>query len=348
MNDGNPKDAIGSRIKKRVPIQHPSKDLVSLTPPQDGWTLPAVMRPAAPGVDISGWAALARSEIQTTLLRYGAIVFRGFEVKSEEEFQRFIQSASGDPLPYEEQSSPRTKVQGNIYTSTDHPPDQPIFLHSENSYRTSWPLKIFFYCHVEPECGGETPIADTRRILSRIRPDVRNVFARKGVMYVRNMGAGLGLPWQVVFQTEDQKKVEQYCSSAGIECIWRPDDGLTTRQVRAAIRKHPVTGQDLWFNHAVFFHFSTLPLETQTTLRSVLTDDQIPNNTYWGDGSPFEPEVLDHLRSIYELETVSFPWQKGDILMLDNMLAAHGRSPYKGARKILVGMTEPYSSNPGS
>jgi hypothetical protein len=28
--------------------------------------------------------------------------------------------------------------------------------------------------------------------------------------------------------------------------------------------------------------------------------------------------------------------------MLDNMLVAHGRAPYKGGRKILVAMAEPY------
>ena len=27
--------------------------------------------------------------------------------------------------------------------------------------------------------------------------------------------------------------------------------------------------------------------------------------------------------------------------MLDNMLVAHGRKPYEGTRKILVGMSEP-------
>ena len=39
-------------------------------------------------------------------------------------------------------------------------------------------------------------------------------------------------------------------------------------------------------------------------------------------------------------QAVAFPWERGDILMLDNMLVAHGRKPFTGPRKILVGMAE--------
>ncbi len=32
--------------------------------------------------------------------------------------------------------------------------------------------------------------------------------------------------------------------------------------------------------------------------------------------------------------------REGDILMLDNIMTSHGRMPYEGPRKVLVGMTE--------
>ena len=51
--------------------------------------------------------------------------------------------------------------------------------------------------------------------------------------------------------------------------------------------------------------------------------------------------MLDALREAYRLEAVSFPWRRGDVLMLDNLLASHGREPYEGDRRIVVGMTEP-------
>jgi hypothetical protein len=71
--------------------------------------------------------------------------------------------------------------------------------------------------------------------------------------------------------------------------------------------------------------------------------ENLPNNTYYGDGADIEPAALDELRAAYDAETVTIPWQEGDIMMLDNMLAAHGREPYTPPRQIVVGMAEPCS-----
>ena len=99
-----------------------------------------------------------------------------------------------------------------------------------------------------------------------------------------------------------------------------------------------------WFNHATFFHISTLVPVIRDALLMQFEEEELPNNTYYGDGSPIEPEVLEALRDIYEKEQVLFPWQQGDIMLLDNMLSSHGRSPFKGERKIVAGMAQPMTS----
>ena len=41
---------------------------------------------------------------------------------------------------------------------------------------------------------------------------------------------------------------------------------------------------------------------------------------------------------VYEELCVETPWQKGDLIALDNMLVAHARRPFAGERKIVVAM----------
>ena len=84
---------------------------------------------------------------------------------------------------------------------------------------------------------------------------------------------------------------------------------------------------------------TTLEPTIREALISEFKEEDLPNNTYYGDGTPIEPAVLDELRQAYREETVAFPWQKGDILMLDNMLTAHGRTPFVGPRQVLTGMS---------
>jgi alpha-ketoglutarate-dependent taurine dioxygenase len=308
--------------------------------------LPLLVEPASPGVDLAGWAASNRDLLEEKLLRHGGILFRGFGLKGPDDLSAVIRAVSGELLEYKERSSPRTQVEGNVYTSTDYPADQPIFLHNENSYQKEWPLKIFFLCRQPPGEGGETPIADCRKVMERIDPEIRERFAERKWMYVRNFGDGFGLSWPTVFQTTDRKVVEKHCREKGIEAEWKEGDRLRTRAVRDAVIAHPKTGEPSWFNHATFFHVATLEPSVREALVAEFSEEDLPANTYYGDGSPIEPEVMEHLRRAYRESTVAFPWQRGDLLMLDNVLVAHGRAPYGGAREILVGMAEPKTHDP--
>lgn len=319
------------------------ENLVRTESVSSGSDLPLAVLPAVEDLDLISWTASHREWIQSLLLRHGGLLFRNFQIPSIAEFQRFITALAGEPLPYKEQTSPRSRVQGNIYTSTEYPPEHAIFLHNENSYSSTWPLKIMFFCVTAPKTGGETPIADVRRVFSRVPDKVREHFMRDGWMLVRNFGTGYGLTWQTAFQTQDKEEVNRHCIANGIHAEWLSEDRLRIRQRRSAVRQHPVTGEAVWFNHATFFHVSTLAPEIRAALQTELAEEDLPYNTYYGDGSRIEPEVLDVLRDAYHQETVKFPWRQHELLLLDNMLVAHGRSAFSGPRQIVVGMSEPYS-----
>lgn len=326
---------------KRRTVRMSTAELVRSEPLYEGGVLPLLIEPRAEGINLVQWAREARRNISEQLARHGGILFRGFSVKSAADLEQVVEAVAGRSLEYRERSSPRSQISGNIYTSTDYPSAQSIFVHNENSYQQSWPLMLFFFCETAPQSGGETPIADCRNVLRRISAPVKERFRQKGWMYVRNFGDGFGLDWQIVFQTTDRSVVEEHCRRNGIETEWKEKNRLRTRAVRPAIARHPRTGEDVWFNHATFFHVTTLEPTIRKALLAEFGEDDLPTNTFYGDGSPIEAPVLDELREAYRQETVTFPWRKGDVLLLDNMLAAHGRAPYTGARNILVGMAEP-------
>jgi alpha-ketoglutarate-dependent taurine dioxygenase len=305
--------------------------------------LPLVIQPAAAKVSLNSWVIERREFLETSLLKHGAILFRNFGMSTVAEFEEFARIASNEVMDYRERSSPRHEVGTKVYTSTDYPASESIFPHNEHSYSETIPMRLFFFCATPARRGGETPITDCRKIYQRISPEIRERFEEKNWMYVRNFGERFGLPWQTVFQTTDPGVVEKYCRKHSIEFQWKNGGQLRTRQIRPAVAHHPRTGENVWFNHLTFFHVSTLTPVIRNMLLASFKEEDLPNNTYYGDGSPIEPEVLDELRQAYLQELEIFSWQQGDILMLDNMLVAHSRKPFSGPRKILFAMADPYT-----
>ncbi|HEX2254147.1 MAG TPA: SDR family oxidoreductase [Thermoanaerobaculia bacterium] len=305
----------------------------------NGSTLPLVLRPNLDDVDLAAWVRSNTEQVERDLLVHGGILFRGFAVASPAAFESFVNTVTPELANYVEGSSPRVMVGDKVYTSTEYPAEYFVSLHNELSYAHKWPSKIFFYCDVEPQQGGETPIADSRKVWQQIDPAVRSRFAEKGVLYTRNLHGdrGAGLSWQTVFETADRDTVEAYCREGGIDFRWRDDGGLTTRQVRPATIRHPKTGEPVWFNQVDQWHPSNLG-DLADALLATTSEEELPINAYFGDGSPLDPAELEHVRQVVRDSMVSFPWQKGDVLMLDNTLTAHGRMPFTPPRRVLVAM----------
>jgi alpha-ketoglutarate-dependent taurine dioxygenase len=309
---------------------------------------PLVMQPEVEQVNLVTWAQHNREVIETQLLKHGAILFRNFDFDEDgvTKFEQFARAFSPELLDYRERAAPRRTVGNNIYTSTEYPADQRIPLHHEMSYSHNWPMKIWFYCAQPAAGGGATPITDDRVVFERLDPRLKEPFMRKRVMYTRNFGENLDLPWQDVFQTTDKATVEMYCRQANTEFEWKDGNRLRTRQVRQAVVTHPRTGATVWFNHAHMFHLSNLEPATRAALLAEFTEENLPRNAYYGDGTPIEDSVLDEIRAVYDESAIVFDWQKDDVLMLDNILASHGREPFTPPRRILVAMAELFINDP--
>lgn len=331
---------------KPQPVRLSLSELVVEGRLEPGRDLPTVLTPAQPHVRLAPWAAQSVGFIDDHLRRAGALLFRGFGLNTLELFEEVVRAVTPRLLTYTERSTPRTSVSGDIYTATEYPADRQIPLHNENSYSHLFPHRLWFCCLQPAESGGETPLADSREVLRRLTPQTRERFTEKGVMYVRNYGQGIDLDWQTVFQTTSRRAVEDYCRGAGIEFEWRGEERLRTRQVRPAIQFEPETGEPVWFNQAHLFHVSSLETGVREDLLRTTVEEDLTRNAYYGDGSAIDEETLEEIRAVYRECAVTFPWRRGDVLLVNNLLTAHGRNTYQGARRVLVAMADKHHSAP--
>jgi len=304
--------------------------------------LPFVITPKHEGSELRELFKSTGNELEADLLKYGGILFRGFRVDGIEDFENIVKNSYGDPLDYNDRATHRSQVQGKVYTATNYPPELEIILHNESSFAAKFPMRIFFYCIQASETGGETPIADVREVYKQIDPAIRKPFEEKGVLYVRNLAGGpFGFTWQEVYQTQDKTEMERFCTEAETDYEWIDESKVRTKQLRPAIAKHPVTGESLWLNHATVLNVYAIEPKLQQMLLKFFKEKDLPNNTFYGDGTSIKREVIDELRRAYDSATVAFRWEPGDVLMLDNMLVAHGRKPFTGQRKVVVAMAKP-------
>jgi hypothetical protein len=307
----------------------------------DAERLPLLLEPGAGQLELTEWVAGHREWLNNQLRTAAGVLFRGFGVDSVAGFQEVVAAYSPQLLDYYERSTPRERVSGKVYTSTEYPPERHIPLHSESAYSYRWPRTLWFCCLQPASHGGATPLADTRVLLAALEQGLREQFTKRRVMYTRNYHDGFDIPWQVAFQTEDKGAVADYCRQVGMEYEWRRNGVLRTWQVLDAIVTHPDTGEQLWFNQVHAYHISSLDDEMQAAVRGTFADDDLPRNVCYGDGTPISGDELAHISQVYQQATVSFPWRTGDVLLLDNMLTAHGRAPYAGSRRVVVAMTDP-------
>lgn len=292
------------------------------------------------GHNLQKWLLNNKDQIYELLHTHGALLFRGFGVASVDEFQDVAGLFCDEFGSYVGGNSPRTRVASHVFTSTEYPKEERISMHNEASYLKHMPDRILFFCLEPAAQGGATPLADCRRVLSRIDPRVRSRFDRSGVRYIHNLhgGSGLGKSWMETYCTKDRKEVERCLQADGHSFEWKPNGTLRICMHAPATSRHPVNEEEVWINQAEQWHSSSMESTLLEDLLSILSEEELPHNAFLGDGSPLSKSDLENIRTAMAAEERVFKWQAGDLLLCDNLLVMHGRQPYSGNRKILVAM----------
>lgn len=319
--------------------------------------LPLVLTPKRP-TSHADFLELLRSErswLRQRLLEHGGLLFRNWPVAGASEFAGAIDAlGTGSAVNYIGGDSPRTKVSGAVYSSTEAPPAFKIPLHNELSFVRHYPKHIYFYCETAPAAKGETILGDARRIYRALDPGVRARFSDKQLKYVSAYyGKSLLMEvvnsfqrshksWREVFETDRREEVERLCRENDFEYRWHDDNWIKISQTRPAAITHPETSEWVWFCQPHLYDFNPRLLGTWRYVGAKLfyaRPHTRMHEVFHADGSALDRRDLYHIMDTLDANTVAFPWVKGDLLVLDNVLTMHGRASFEGPRRILAAMT---------
>jgi hypothetical protein len=338
---------------------------------QNGGRLPLLVEPDRAGRsagDLADWLSGERPLVEEKLTAHGAMLFRGFDVGGPAGFEKIARAIDPELKNDYLGTSPRDALTDYVFSASELPPYYPIPQHCEMSFLRDPPRRLFFTClEANRAPGGETPLVDVRQVWRDLDPSVRASFEKRGVLIVRNYvgpegGSRLDLwklkRWDEMFRTTDRAAIEKRCREVGLDFAWKEGGGLRLWNQQPAFHAHPRTGEIAWFNHSQVFHLSAAPAEYRRIARrqgafrygllaavagaavmakKTLTrpEDQAMH-CCWPDWTPISDAEMDAVRDAIWKNLVFFPWQRGDVVAIDNFAVAHGRMPYQGPRKIAV------------
>jgi len=333
-------DKLSAFLKKPgKPASQSAAPLFRESPMVAGQPFPLLIEPLDAGLDLIEWVKANRPLVEQKLSRHAGLLFRGFQLNDIHAFEAFAEAVQ--PGLYGQYGDlPKKEGGKNTYRSTPYPEKKMILFHNESSHQDRWPRKQMFFCEQPSPVGGATPVVDCRLMYQLMPAPLRDRFESKGLLYVRTFADKLDVSWQHFFKTEQHADVEARCDAAGIQWQWLDNDELQIRTPCPAIIRHPVTGEKSFFNQVQLHHIYCLDPDVREDLLGLFGEQRMPRHVYYGDGSPIEDAVMQQIGELYEQCAVRFDWRKGDVILLDNMLAAHARDPFEGPRKIVVAMGE--------
>jgi hypothetical protein len=284
------------------------------------------------------WVAANRKQLCAHAEKFGAVLFRGFSIADHNQFDKFVTAFEFENFPYDQSLSNAVRVNytPRVFSANEAPADITIYLHHEMAQTPIYPSKLFFYCEDPADQGGATPICRSDKLLTEMvsrLPEFTASSERLGLKYSNVMPAandaksGMGRSWQSTFRAETQPQAEQRMTELGYSWQWLDDGCLrATTPVLPAIRE--VSGGRKTFFNQLIAAFKGWKDSRNDPSKSIT----------FGDGTPLDRDTVLQVAEIAEELTYDLQWQAGDVALVDNMVAMHGRRTFSGTRKVLASL----------
>lgn len=297
------------------------------------------------------WCREHGADLDRLILEHGAIVLRGFPMATAEDFDELAGLFPPYQPGYVGGMSPRKKIGGNVMESTRLIETYKIALHSEMAYMKTYPPRLAFFCKQASTTGGETIIGDMHRFMKSMPADLRTKLEQHEVHIVRNYGPAHStdsldvidhpdkVAWNDALDTDDRAEAEKRCAALGMTPIWNEDGTLTLLDVTPTFTTHPKTGDSFYRSNLHTNASFERPgfIEIVAELRAKQTR---PSGMYLDTGEKLTYEEAETIVKLYESIELGWPWQNGDVMILDNLQVAHGRNTYTGPREIMVALLD--------
>ncbi len=318
--------------------------------------IPLVIEPNSSVVPKTDWLAQNKEQLHELMHTYGAVLLRRFPAETAQDFVALTSTVFTDysAVDYTGGDAIRTKVDTALYTASDAPSRVLIPLHNELSCTRYAPKYICFYCETPSQAGtGQTILAKTAEVTAHLmdQPEVWQQFENRKLCYITNHPTEGNFftkinpthqSWQRIFRTDSREEVERICLEKGFDFHWNGDWIKVSRLLPAIREADEFFPFPYWFNQAHLFHANPRLYGGQLVYwlaKAIYADPATRQyDITFEDGSEIPRETIYTIYDALNACTARFDWQKGDVLLVDNIRTLHGRTAFAGQRRILVTM----------
>lgn len=280
-----------------------------------------------------------KEKLRAELLEYGAIWFRGFDLMKSVSGNREMHEAMGlDPCLDPLHSSGLRKFASErdaLYEEVNKPSlrQHYIGLHSESTAKRTAAYAAFVCFQKATEGGGRFLVADGAAILAELKTEtLQKLYDRQIRISVSNLDIPPSFPGPI------KEGIKGLVASAvapkfdmDLEMIYESDGKPGRLQAvetpESPVNRHPVTGKPVWFNNA---HNHARKLRDR---RPCGVPEVGMTEVFYADTmTPLDLEMCAEIKRASEKHITALAMEPGDVLLVDNYRALHGRDVFDGDR----------------
>ena len=286
------------------------------------------------------WVKENISSLQKELSCTGALLFRGFPIDDAESYHHFFSAFGYQHFTYQESLSNAVRINFTElgFSANEAPKEVEIYLHNEMAQTPIFPNIISLFCERAADRGGATILCRTDHLYQEIaaaEPKLTAKLAQVGVKYTNRMpsadnpNSAQGRGWQSTLSVKTIEQAEQKLRSLGYNWEWQSDGSLSAQTKALPAIKSVANNRQVFFNQLIAAYQGWQGVKDNPSV-----------GLCFGDDSQIPKQFLATACAIAKSNAYDLMWQDGDVAMVDNRLAMHGRRPYAGkrVRRVLVAL----------